>query len=251
VPERSCSVPACSKPAAKRGWCGAHYRRWQLTGDVRADTPLRGERKPCSVEGCEKLSQVLGMCSTHARRFKATGDPGPVGTIRVRQVCAVARCERLAVGGGMCLMHYKRVRRSGTTQGATLECRFFNHVTHEDEHGCWIWDKPHPESGYGQFRHGLAHRWSYEFFHGDLPQDLDIDHLCRNRACVNAWHMDPVPSGVNILRGVGPSAINARKTHCLRGHEFTDANTYRAPGNPGTRHCRACIAIRVRRQRAK
>jgi len=251
VPERICSVPSCPKHVAKRGWCQAHYARWQRTGDVGADTPLRGERKPCSVKGCDKLSSAFGLCVMHARRLKATGETGPAGTIRTRQICTAKKCGRPAVGGGLCLMHYRRKRRTGEAEGLTLNRRFFDHILREDERGCWIWDKPHPETGYGQFRGGLAHRWSYEFFRAEMPQDLDIDHLCRNRACVNAWHMDPVPSGVNILRGVGPSAINARKTHCLRGHEFTDANTYRAPGNPGTRHCRACIAIRVRRQRAK
>lgn len=244
MPERICSVPSCPKPAVKRGWCQAHYARWQRTGDVGVDIPLRSERKPCSVEGCDKLSRTLGLCNMHAKRLKKTGEAGPAGTIRIRQICTVPACERPAVGGGHCLMHYKRVRNSGTSEGFTLERRFFDHVTHEDERGCWVWDKPHPESGYGQFD-GRAHRWSYEFFCVDIPEGLDIDHLCRNRACVNPWHMDPVPAGVNVLRGVGPAAINARKTHCVRGHEFTEANTYRAPGNPNSRHCRACRAIRA------
>jgi hypothetical protein len=191
------------------------------------------------------------MCNMHAKRFKKTGDPGPAETIRIRQACTVPQCEKPVVGDGHCLMHYKRVRRSGTTDGFTLERRFFDHITHEDERGCWIWDTPHPESGYGQFGGGNAHRWSYEFFVCEIPEDLQLDHLCRNRGCVNPWHLDPVPLVVNVMRGVGPGAVNARKTHCLRGHEFTEGNTYRSPGKPNTRHCRACMAIRARRSRAR
>jgi hypothetical protein len=148
-------------------------------------------------------------------------------------------------------MHYKRRSRTGGAEGLTLERRFFEHIVQENEYGCWVWDKPHPESGYGQFQGGRAHRWSYEFFRVEIPEDLDIDHLCRNRACVNPWHMEPVPSRVNVLRGVSPAANNARKTHCLRGHEFTEANTYRPPSKPNSRACRACIAIRERRRRGK
>lgn len=244
MPERICSVPSCPKLASKRGWCGAHYRRWKETGDVRADVPLRGARKPCAVDGCDKLSRTLGLCNMHAKRFKSTGDPGPAGTIRIRQMCTAKGCDREAVGDGHCLMHYKRVRNSGTPEGFTLERRFFDHITHEDERGCWVWDKPHPESGYGQLGGSRAHRWSYEFFRVEIPSGLELDHLCRNRACVNPWHLDPVPTVVNVLRGVGPAAINARKTHCLRGHEFTEVNIYRAPSRPNARICRACLAIR-------
>ncbi len=196
------------------------------------------------------MSRTLGLCNMHAKRLKKFGDPGPAGTIRVRQICTVPQCEREAVGGGHCLMHYKRVRRSGSTEGLTLERRFFDHLIGEDRRGCWIWDTPHPESGYGQFTNGTAHRWSYEFFIGEIPVGLELDHLCRNRSCMNPWHLDPVPTAVNVLRGVGPSAINARKTHCIRGHKFTEANTYRAPGNPSARNCRACIELRRRARRS-
>ncbi|MET8985829.1 HNH endonuclease [Nonomuraea wenchangensis] len=185
----------------------------------------------------------------HAKRFKKTGETGPAGTVRTVKVCSVADCDRDARGGGLCLMHYKRRRRTGDAAGLTLERRFFDHIDHEDERGCWVWDKPHPESGYGQFQGGSAHRWAYVFFRVDIPPTLDIDHLCRNRACVNPWHMDPVPTKVNVLRGIGPSALNARKTHCIRGHEFTEANTYSPPGRLGRRYCRTCIALRSSKQK--
>jgi hypothetical protein len=248
MPERNCSVEGCPKPVKARGWCSTHYRRWQRTGGVGSASTTRALH-PCRVPECDKTARTLGLCGMHAHRFKKTGDPGPAGTIRTQKVCSAKDCDRIARGQGLCLMHYRRMRRSGDAEGLTLERRFFDHIAGEDERGCWIWDTPHPESGYGQFGGGNAHRWSYEFFVADIPAGLELDHLCRSRSCVNPWHLDPVPTAVNVLRGEGPAAVNARKTHCIHGHEFTPGNTYRPPGRPNTRHCRACIAIRAARAR--
>jgi hypothetical protein len=150
-------------------------------------------------------------------------------------------------------MHYKRARNSGSIDGFTMERRFFLHIVRENERGCWVWDKPHPDTGYGQFNGGTAHRWSYEFFRVEVPDGLDLDHLCRDRACVNPWHLDPVTTAVNILRGVSPAAVNARKTHCDHGHAFTPENTYHPPGRPAHhRNCRTCRRDRARqRSRSK
>ncbi len=104
--------------------------------------------------------------------------------------------------------------------------------------------------GYGQFylngRQCKAHRVSYELFRKNIPDGLVIDHLCNNPSCVNPWHLKPVTSKENILRGVSFSAINARKTHCKRGHEFTKENTYiYARG----KSCRVCGIEYSRRYR--
>lgn len=108
---------------------------------------------------------------------------------------------------------------------------------------CWEWRGGRSNGGYGQVwkdgRHEKAHRVVYELMVGPIPGDLTIDHLCRNRGCVNPSHLDPVPMRVNILRGEAPPAINARKTHCIRGHPF--AVTKRG------RVCRTCTNERVRR----
>lgn len=112
---------------------------------------------------------------------------------------------------------------------------------------CWEWTGRKQTAGYGQTFVGgrgvVVHRLAYEHLVGPIPDGLVLDHLCRNRTCVNPAHLEPVSNKDNILRGVGPSAINARKTHCRRGHEFTPENTYRRPSAPQKRHCRICILL--------
>ena len=105
--------------------------------------------------------------------------------------------------------------------------------------GCWNFTGCKMK-GYGQIRDGskaaLAHRVSYEIARGPVPDGLELDHLCRNRSCVRPDHLEAVDTKTNVLRGNGPTAINARKTHCSKGHEFSKENT--------RRHCdggRVCI----------
>jgi len=125
--------------------------------------------------------------------------------------------------------------------------RFWRKVTVTPE--CWIWRAHCGPNGYGRFwtgtTMGYAHRWAYEFFVGPIPEGLELDHLCRNRACVNPSHLEPVTKKTNIMRGVSLPAQNAIKTHCLRGHEFTPENTL-VP-LPGRRRCKTCVNDRRRR----
>lgn len=113
--------------------------------------------------------------------------------------------------------------------------------------GCWQWTgSVHPNTCYGRVfgpDGGQAHRLVYEQLIGSIPEGLVIDHLCRNRSCVNPAHLEVVTSRVNTLRGFGVSATNARKTHCLYGHELEGQNlrVYK-----GKRVCRACDARRQR-----
>ncbi|HEV2928117.1 MAG TPA: HNH endonuclease signature motif containing protein, partial [Propionibacteriaceae bacterium] len=96
---------------------------------------------------------------------------------------------------------------------------------------CWPWTANRMDSGYGRYsidgRSKLAHRISYELSVGSIPDGLQIDHLCRNKPCVNPTHLEAVTQRENLLRGDTVPARNAARTHCANGHEFTPENTSR------------------------
>lgn len=115
--------------------------------------------------------------------------------------------------------------------------------------GCWIFTGHVGRTGYGWLKDDrqktqTVHRIAYEAFVGPVPAGLHLDHLCRVRRCVNPYHLEAVAQRVNSLRGESFSAINARKTHCAQGHEFSPENTYYKPNGdkPPTRQCRRCMA---------
>ena len=117
--------------------------------------------------------------------------------------------------------------------------------------GCWLWTGSIRTDGYGQFWNGQrnvkAHRFAYEDRGREIPDGLELDHLCRNRACVNPDHLEPVTHLTNIRRGNSGAPQRAR-THCPRGHEYSPENTYTAPGQT-KRGCRTCRIEASKRHR--
>ena len=121
---------------------------------------------------------------------------------------------------------------------------------------CWEWTaKISKKTGYGIYSiyehprriYYLAHRFSYIFHKGIIQKGKVIDHLCKNRLCVNPNHLEAVSLRENILRGNGFAATNHKKKHCLKGHEFTKQNTYITPD--GRRQCRKCLNARSKNHR--
>lgn len=191
-----------------------------------------GTRKPV----CEECSEAIvdharrGRCKPcyrrYIRRLKKSGEYSPLPTATARPRTLEQRITGL--------------RQTSETAGA-----------------CWLWDGEMKGNGYGRVsvkgKNRLAHRAVYEHLRGPIPDGLVLDHLCRNRACVNPDHLEPVTNAINIMRGVGVGAVNAAKTHCVHGHEFTPENTrFNKPFRPTgvvSRACRQCHRERTRAYR--
>lgn len=148
--------------------------------------------------------------------------------------------------------------------GAPLAVRLLRGAKPVD--GCWRRNSRNM-SGYSvvdvRGTSKAAHRAMYELMVGPIAHGLDLDHLCHtsdchlgkdcpHRRCINPAHLEPVTERTNVLRGNGVAAVNASKTHCKRGHEFTPENTYvwSKPSRP-YRACRKCIQLHVQNYRAR
>ena len=162
----------------------------------------------CSIEGCHRDRYCRGWCTRHYGLWQRYGDPTATWEVRMRQ-----RAERVCTD-----------------------------LVDWHPSGCWLWTGRLDPKGYGTVhvfgKSQRAHRVVYELFVGPIPDGLELDHLCRVRHCVNPDHLEPVDHKTNVLRGDGWGAKNARKTHCVNGHEFTDENTRLRID--GSRDCRAC-----------
>lgn len=127
------------------------------------------------------------------------------------------------------------------------EAVFWSRVNKTDE--CWNWTAAKKQGGYGHMlwrgQYRPAHAIAYELLVGPITAGLELDHRCRNPACVRPAHLEPVTHYENVMRGRSPFASRAKQTHCVRGHEFTPENTY-IHKSRGVRICRTCHRTRNR-----
>jgi hypothetical protein len=165
--------------------------------------------------------------------------------------CSQPGCDETINARGLCSAHYKRWQRHGDPNANVRNDRdpadrFWERVEVGHPAGCWWWRGKINNNGYGVFtigrrtlnerRTAIAHRFAYESLVALIPDGMQLDHLCRNRICVNPDHLQPVTPLENTLR-----ASAARKRYCKRGHAFTPKNTYIQPST-GRRTCRTCKA---------
>jgi hypothetical protein len=180
------------------------------------------------------------------------------------------RCGDPVNSHGWCTKHYRRWQRNGDPLTVKQivgddRARLMSHVRQGTPDECWPWTGAVGDRGYGVTKRTegetLAHRAIYAVFVGPIPEGATIDHLCHkhdecdggdecpHRKCCN-WlaHLKVAPGVANMMRGNGPSAINARKDRCIRGHLFDEANTIRS--RSGKRRCRKCRQTYRRERRA-
>ncbi len=181
----------------------------------------------CSIEGCERTLLARGWCATHYQRWRVHGSP----LVSFRPELTMTIAERL----------WSNVDKDGPIP-----------ETRPELGPCWMWTKSLATKGYGQLRvHGkkrYTHRVAYELLVGVVPEGLELDHLCRNPACCNPAHLEPVTHAENVRRGIVGDRQRA-KTHCVQGHPFDRANAY--VDAKGFRHCRVCGRATSRRYQQK
>jgi hypothetical protein len=159
------------------------------------------------------------------------------------RLCAAPDCNSLAQRKSRyCSTHASRLYRHGSFDKPTKK---LIHPIVDEVTGCHLWPGYTDEKGYGRLgrdgRGMSAHRYYWIQRHGEIPEGMHLDHLCRNPRCCNPDHLEIVTPGENTLRGNAPTIVANRENRCLRGHELTPENSYRK--TDGFRQCRICLRV--------
>lgn len=176
--------------------------------------------EPCSVPGCTRPYRCKGYCHLHYQRWRKTGDPGPAELLVLPWPDNLLK--RLLPQPDGCIWHDSVPNGEG-----------YAVISRDD-------------------RQLKAHRAMWELMNGPIPDGMTLDHTCHDpslcdlkgecphRRCVNVEHLEVVDAVENVSRGGSFSSVNAAKTHCKRGHEFTPENTGRSGKG---RYCKICRAM--------
>lgn len=188
----------------------------------------------------------------------------PLSAESERRICKFPECGRPHSDHGYCHGHSHQLRTKGVLvplrarrpngsdpiiRFVSVPCKVSGVVG-----DCHEWVGAKDKNGYGQTninrKNVYTHRYVYERANGPIPDGLEVDHVCRNKSCCNLLHLRLVTRAENVLENSdGLAAVNRRKTHCVHGHKFDEANTKireYAPGKP-RRDCRKCIKSRIRK----
>lgn len=243
------SAPIATQTFSNRGLRKGEYLRY-ISGHNRRGKFLVSVPPPnpsgLCLCGCGQQTNLApqndtkaGLAKGQPLRYVVGHGPGRKPRLRRTLSCCKCGCGEL-VQSEWVLGHH---RRKDTVAA------FWSRVRKTPT--CWYWTGPLDKDGYGHCNAIVgtprAHRTAYILTYGSIPEGKVLDHLCEERSCVNPSHIKATTSADNVLRSArAVAAINARKTHCIRGHEFTPENTYRWPKRPRSRQCKRCNADRQR-----